>query len=93
MEKHAKLLQQFSPGAHFSKMIHTGKKCISLSLGELSVLSIGFYKEVLREGECTHNTHSHLNVHVHTHTHTTESMHEQAPISVDSFPNMELGHT
>lgn len=39
MKKHANLLQQFSPEAHFSKMIHTGKKSISLSLNELGVLS------------------------------------------------------
>ena len=50
MEKHAKLLEQFSPEAHFFKMIHTGKESISLSLDELSVLSVGFYKEAMGEG-------------------------------------------
>lgn len=57
MEKHAKLLGQFSPEAHFSKMIHTGKESISLSLDELSVLSVGFYKEAMGEGgerACAH---------------------------------------
>lgn len=62
MEKHAKLLGQFSPEAHFSKMIHTGKKSISLSLDELSVLSVGFYKEAMGEGG--------KGVHTQSHTHT-----------------------
>lgn len=42
MEKHAKLLGQFSTEAHFSKMIHAGKKSVSLSSDELGVLSADF---------------------------------------------------
>lgn len=62
MEKHAKLLGQFSPEAHFSKVIHTGKKSISLSLDELSVLSVGFDKEAMGEGE----QHVHTQPRAHT---------------------------
>ena len=64
MEQHAKLLGQFGPEAHFSKMIHTGKKSISLSSDELSVLSVGFNKEAMGEGEQRARTQS------RTHTHT-----------------------
>ncbi len=71
MEKHAKLLGQFSPEAHFSKMIHTGKKNISLSLDELSVLSVGFNKEAMGEGEQRVHTQSHTDACMCTHTHTT----------------------
>lgn len=67
MEKHAKLLGQFSPEAHFSKMIHTGKKSISLSLDELSVLSVGFDKEAMGEGEQRVRTQSRTLSHTHTH--------------------------
>lgn len=66
MEKHAKLLGQFSPEAHFSKMIHTGKKSISLSLDELSVLSVGSYKETMGEGRGRMHTQSHTRAHART---------------------------
>lgn len=71
MEKHAKLLGQFSPEAHFSKMIHTGKKSISLSLDELSVLSVGFYKEAMGEGGKRVHTQSHTHMCVCAHIHMT----------------------
>lgn len=74
MEKHAKLLGQFSPEAHFSKMIHTGKKSISLSLDELSVLSVGFTRKQWgrEEGVCTlDHTHTCARVRARTHTHMT----------------------
>lgn len=63
MEKHAKLLGQFSPEAHFSKMIHTGKKSISLSSDEPSV---GFHKEAMGEGGGRGHTQSHVRVLTHT---------------------------
>lgn len=73
MEKHANLLGQFIPGAHFSKMIHTGKKRISLSLNELSVLSVSFNKEAMGEGDQRVHArwHMHACTHSHTHTHST----------------------
>ena len=69
MEKHAKLLGQFSPEAHFSKMIHTGKKSISLSLDELSVLSVGLNKEAMGGGRrmCAHSV-AHARACAHTRT-------------------------
>lgn len=77
MEKHAKLLGQFSPEAHFSKMIHTGKKNISLSSDELSVLSVGFNKEAMGEGEQRVHTQLHAlkRTHTLTHTHTSACAH------------------
>lgn len=86
MEKHAKLLGQFSPEAHFSKMIHTGKKSISLSLDELSVLSVGFYKEAMGEGGKRVHTQSHTHVRVRTQTH------DHTAITADSLLTVELGH-
>ena len=50
VKEQAKLLGHFSPEAHFSKMIHTGKKSLPLSSDELSVLSVSSDKETLREG-------------------------------------------
>lgn len=73
MEKHANLLGQFIPEAHFSKMIHTGKKRISLSLNELSVLSVSFNKEAMGEGDQRVHARWHMRAcaHSHTHTHST----------------------
>lgn len=87
MEKHAKLLGQFSPEAHFSKMIHTGKKSTSLSLDELSVLSVGFTRKLWGREEtvCTLN---HALTHAHEHTHT----HDHTAITADSLLTVELGH-
>lgn len=99
MEEHAKLLEQRSPEAHFSKMTHTGKKSISLSLDELSVLSVGFSEEALGEGgACTYTHTLNADVHVHTHMHYRECARarkqEQAAITVvDPSLNVELGHT
>ena len=75
MEQHAKLLGQFGPEAHFSKMIHTGKKSISLSSDELSVLSVGFNKEAMGEGEQRARTQSRTHTHTHTHTHPCARIH------------------
>lgn len=77
---------QFSPEAHFSKMIHTGKKSISLSSDELSVLSVSFYKEAIggrEEMACTLN-HTHKCVRTHSHY--------RRAISADSLLTVELGH-
>lgn len=74
MEKHAKLLGQFSPEAHFSKMIHTGKKSFSLSLDELSVLSVGFNKEAMGEGDQRVHTHSHTQACARIHMTTPPSL-------------------
>lgn len=75
---------QFSPEAHFSKMIHTGKKSISLSLDELSVLSVNFNKEAMGEGQQRVHTRSHTHVRSHTHDHTT--------VTADALLTVELGH-
>lgn len=102
MEEHAKLLEQRSPEAHFSKMTHTGKKSISLSLDELHVLSVGFNEEAQGEGgACTHshtlNAAEHVRTHLHTHAqpeHARACKQEQAAITVvDPSLNVELGHT
>ena len=68
-------------------MIHTGKKSISLSLDELSVLSVGFTRKRWgrEEDVCTLNlTHTHVRMHTHTHDH--------AAITADSLLTVELGH-
>lgn len=75
---------QFSPEAHFSKMIHTGKKSISLSLDELSVLSVNFNEAAMGEGQQRVYTRSHTHVHSHTHDHTT--------VTADALLTVELGH-
>lgn len=65
-------------------MIHTGKKSISLSLDELSVLSVNFNKEAMGEGQQRVYTQSHTHVHSHTHDHTA--------ITADASLTVELGH-
>ena len=80
MRKHAKLPGQFSPEAHFSKMIHVEKKSISLSLDELSVLSVGFTRKQLGGGRGEEERalsimHVHGQMRVHTHTHDHASHH------------------
>jgi len=85
MEKHAKLLEQFSTEAHFSKVIHAGKKSISLSLDELSVLSVGFtWKQWGREEDVSTLSHTNRPVCAHAHDHTA--------INVDSLPTADLGN-
>lgn len=84
MEKHANLLGQFSPEAHFSKMIHTGKKSISLSLNELSVLSVCFNKEAMGEGE--------QRVHVPWRARAGTRLHDHAATAADALHTVELGH-
>lgn len=84
MKKHTNLLGQFSPEAHFSKMIHNGKKSISLSLNELTVLPVGFNKEAMGEGE----QRLHARWHVHACAHT----HDHAATAADALLTVELGH-
>ena len=68
MKKHAKFQGQFSTGAHFSKMIHAGKKekkkNISSSSDELSVLPVGFTWERWGREEDV-SVHSHTNAREH----------------------------
>ena len=76
------MLGQFRAAAHFSKMIHSGKKSISLSSDELGVLSVSSYKETLWGGvegvfSFTHGcvcAHTHAYTHTHTHTLTHRHM-------------------
>lgn len=63
------MLEQFSTEAHFSKMIHAGKKSISLSLDELSVLSVSFTWEQRGEDVTALScTNKHVCTHAHDHT-------------------------
>lgn len=82
MQKHANLLGQFSPEFHFSKMIHTGKKSISLSLNEPTLPALTRKLWGRESGACTPGVHS------QTHTRT----HGQAANAADASLTVELGH-